>query len=149
MRKARLAGVVALVVGGLITLLWLGACARYVEGVLGWQGLLSRPPRELALLAAGAAAPLAFVWLLLLYLVRSFTVDAQTRLLLRRFEEMTYPAEGSARRVAQITQSLKDQADTLSSVSDELLRRMEALSNAFGQRLGELIGASVRSASQA
>ena len=29
MRKAQLASVVALVVGGLLTLLWLGACARY------------------------------------------------------------------------------------------------------------------------
>ncbi|TDI25359.1 MAG: hypothetical protein E2P06_05020, partial [Acidobacteria bacterium] len=72
MRKAQLASVVALVAGGLLTLLWMGACARYVEGSIGWERLQSAPPHELALLVAGTTAPLAFVWLLLLYLVRGF-----------------------------------------------------------------------------
>ncbi len=94
MRKAGLANVVALVVGGLLTLLWLGACARYVEGVIGWERLQSAPPHELALLIAGAATPLAFVWLLLLYLVRGFTISETTGALLARLEAMTYPAEG-------------------------------------------------------
>ncbi len=149
MRKARLASVVALVVGGLLTLLWLGACARYVEGVIGWERLQSAPPHELALLVAGAATPLAFVWLLLLYLVRGFTISEETAALLARLEAMTYPAEGSAERVAAITDSLEEQASTLSEASDGILGRLEALRNSFRQQSQELTGASVRAASQA
>ena len=140
MTKSRRATWIALVIGAPVTVFWLIVSARYVETVIGWEALIRMPPHELGLLVAGATAPLAFLWLLLLYLVRGFTASEDVRALRTGIEGLTYPAEGSAGRVREITASLKEQSTDLSIVSNEILGRLEAQGNAFRQRSQELMG---------
>jgi len=131
MMSSRRASWIALAIGASVTVFWLAACARYIENALGWPALLTLPPHDLGLLAAGATAPLAFVWLVLLYLVRGFTAGDDVRALRARIEALTYPAEGSAARVREITKSLKEQSTDLSAVSKEILDRLDSQGDAF------------------
>ncbi len=148
MTKSRRASWIALAIGASVSVFWLAVCARYLETAFGWDALMKAPAHELGLLVAGATAPLAFVWLVLLYLVRGFTAGEDVRALRIRIEALTYPAEGSAARVREITKSLKEQSTDLSSVSNEILGRLDAQGNAFRQRSQELMSASLRASSQ-
>ncbi len=148
MTKSRRASWIALAIGISVTVFWLAASARYVESTFGWDTVREVRLHELGLLVAGVTAPLAFLWLLLLYLVRGFTAGEDVRALRLRIEALTYPAEGSAERVREITKSLKEQSSELSSVSNEILGRLETQGKAFRQRSQELMGASLRASSQ-
>ena len=53
--------------GLLLTAAWLVLCAYYVDFYVGWDNLLLLLPHEIGAFFAGAFAPLAFLWLVLLY----------------------------------------------------------------------------------
>ena len=80
--RLRRATAIATSIGGVLTLGWLGVCAWYITEYVGWGNINVFLPHELALSVAGTIAPLAFVWLLLLYVVRSFAIDDDTAALL-------------------------------------------------------------------
>ncbi len=53
--------------GLLLTAAWLVLCAYYVDFYIGWDNLLLLLPHEIGAFFTGAFAPLAFLWLVLLY----------------------------------------------------------------------------------
>lgn len=57
------------VVGGALSALWLLLCADYIGEQIGWDNLFGLLPHELGIFIAGVFAPLAFLWLVLLYAV--------------------------------------------------------------------------------
>ncbi len=105
--KLRRATAIATAVGGVLTAGWLGICAWYTTEYVGWGNLPAFLPHELALSVAGVVAPLAFVWLFLLYVVRSFAISDDTTALLGHLDAMVYPAEDAETNVARISGSLR------------------------------------------
>ncbi|HSR54818.1 MAG TPA: hypothetical protein VLN73_01155, partial [Alphaproteobacteria bacterium] len=58
---------ICLVGGTLASAAWLGAVASYLTREVGWDNLFYMLPHELGAFFAGVFAPLAFLWLALIY----------------------------------------------------------------------------------
>ena len=127
----RLSSVITGIVGLLVTAVWLGACAYYVETFVGWSGLQRLLPHELAMGVAGACLPPTLLWLVLVYFLRGQLVNEDVTKLLRHFDAMVYPDDEAKTRVQQIGETLKAQANELTETTDEIFERMDAMRQSF------------------
>jgi uncharacterized phage infection (PIP) family protein YhgE len=107
------------IVGLVLTAAWLVFIANYVNRNIGWENVQSMLPHELGAAFAGVFAPLAFVWLAMLYWVRGRDLAEATAAITRQLDLLTFPSEDSAERVESAGAALKRQAEALRSASDQ------------------------------
>ena len=123
-------------------------CADYIGEQIGWDNLFFLLPHELGIFIAGVFAPLAFLWLVLLYAVVGRRLAHTRDLLAARLDALTYPAEDAESRVALVSAALRVQAQELSAVSDAAVAAGQRLETMLERQAGALNEVSSRLASQ-
>ncbi|MCZ6743641.1 MAG: hypothetical protein O7D31_03015, partial [Alphaproteobacteria bacterium] len=98
-----------------MTAAWLVVCAYHVDLYIGWDNLLVLLPHEIGAFFAGAFAPLAFLWLVLLYY-----------------------GGGRIERAARQTDKLRRQYRELASAANTAQVQVTKLGDAFQKRSQEL-----------
>ena len=136
------------VVGIAASVLWLWLAADYIGEQIGWDNLFFLLPHEIAIFVAGVFAPLAFLWLVLLYLAVGRRLAVTRDLLAARLDALTYPAEDAETRVAQVSAALRAQAQDLSAASDAAIAAGLKLETMLGRQAGALNEVAGRLASQ-
>ncbi|QEX24339.1 hypothetical protein FRZ61_42800 [Hypericibacter adhaerens] len=106
-------------VGLVLTVAWLALVWTYVDREIGWNNVGGMLPHELGAAMAGAFAPLAFLWLLLLYWIRGRDLADAGAAINRQLGLLTFPDETAATRVEAAGAVLKRQAEALRSASDQ------------------------------
>lgn len=138
--------------GFLASLAWFGYCGWYVRDAVGFGNLAYLLPSELALIVVALFAPPVFLWLLLLYLLRSRTASEELLLVLERFERLDAAPEEQEEKVQAITANLREQvrqiedagksiteaAETSLEALEKRLARLEKLEGELGQRTSTL-----------
>ena len=83
-----------LIIGGTAaSTVWLSLAAWYVHAYLGWGLLAAILPYELAAFVAGVTMPLAFLWLVLVFMKPNRELRQHTDALRRQLALLTFPAE--------------------------------------------------------
>jgi hypothetical protein len=106
-------------VGLVPTVAWLACVWIYVDRDIGWDNVRSMLPHELAAAVAGVFAPLAVLWLAVLYWARGRDLAAATAAINHQLGLLTFPSEGAAERAEAAGAVLKRQAEALRSASDQ------------------------------
>lgn len=97
---------------GAVSSIWLGTVVLYISSTMGWEGLLTLPPTELALYLAATFGPLAALWLIIGF----FYIASQGQ----RQEQVLQTLASQARRNAEQTEA---QVRTLIEMQAESRRR--------------------------
>lgn len=97
---------------GAVSSIWLGTVALYISSTMGWEGLLTLPPTELALYLAATFGPLGALWLVIGF----FYIASQGQ----RQEQVLQTLASQARRNAEQTEA---QVRTLIEMQAESRRR--------------------------
>ena len=82
-----------IVLGLVLTTLWLGLGFAYVTLELGWRDFLALPPGDLASFFEGGVAPLAFLWLVLGLFMQQSELQQNSRALALQSEALQKSAE--------------------------------------------------------
>ena len=77
-----------------VSLVWLGLSVWYIQAYLGWAFFGAMLPHEVAAVAAGVAVPLAFLWLILVFVRPNRELQHHTETLRRHLDLLTYPDGG-------------------------------------------------------
>src|SRR4051812_4900750 len=141
-------GTALTVIGGAITATWLIVVAFYVSDEIGWGNVGMMLPHELGFSLSGVFAPLAFLWLILLYAGANRGLDEATYALHRRLDQLTYPDDDAAERVAAVTRSLREQTRELSGASEMAAAEAERLRDRVGEQVQSLVGIAERMSSE-
>ena len=136
-------------VGGAVTAGWLAVAAWYVGRAVGWANIGFLLPHELAAMLAGVFAPLAFLWLFLLFALRAGEGRQETRELLHRLDELAYPDDAAETRVARLTQRMKEEVDRVAGTGEAAAERLQAVQRELSAGAEDLTGAGDQAASQA
>lgn len=97
---------------GAVSSIWLGTVVLYINSTMGWEGLLTLPPTDIALYLAATFGPLAALWLIIGF----FYIAAQGQ----RQEQVLQTLASQARRNAEQTEA---QVRTLIEMQAESRRR--------------------------
>lgn len=97
---------------GAVSSIWLGTVVLYISSTMGWEGVLTLPPTELALYLAATFGPLAALWLIIGF----FYIASQGQ----RQEQVLQTLASQARRNAEQTEA---QVRTLIEMQAESRRR--------------------------
>ena len=87
MRKIK----IILITGIVVTIAWCGTVGFYITTQIGWDALAFLLPHELGAFSAGVFAPLAFLWLMLVYLAGRARVTDVAVALEKRLGQLIYP----------------------------------------------------------
>ena len=104
---------------------------------------------EVAMLVAGIAAPLAVIWLVVIFVRRNSDLREHTDMLRQQLDLLTYPAADAELRVRGVAESLRTQAEELNRVTDTATIQMEKLSKTLASRTDSLAEASESATGQA
>ena len=132
------------IVGLVISGCWLTLVALYIGDQIGWENLALMLPHEIGFTLAGVFAPLAFVWLFLIYLGADSELSDTVVELRRRLDQLVYPSESSAARVEAVTKSLREQAEQLTAASEAAATEAERIKERLAAETRGLIEASER-----
>jgi hypothetical protein len=97
---------------------------------------------EVAMLIAGIVAPLAVIWLVVIFVRRNADLREHTDMLRQQLDLLTYPAADAELRVRAVAESLRTQAEELNRVTDTATIQMEKLSKTLASRTDSLAEAS-------
>jgi hypothetical protein len=136
------------IVGLAVSASWLMLVANYVGDQIGWDNVALMLPHEIGFILAGVFAPLAFLWLALLYFGARRRLDAATVALHRRLDRLIYPADDAAANVEAVTRSLRDQVRELAGASEAAALEAERLRERVGAETRSLIEAAERMATE-
>src|SRR5215207_1145604 len=103
----------ALIVGIVLTIIWLAACYWYVDTQFGWENLWFLLPDELAMAFAGIAVPLAFLWLTVAYFARTDETRHLALLLQHQLDKLSSPTKAAEQQIATVVVALQRQSDEL------------------------------------
>ncbi|NQZ14169.1 MAG: hypothetical protein HRT94_04995 [Alphaproteobacteria bacterium] len=150
--------------GLLLTVIWGGVVAGYVDEHMGWSEVLAQQPHILGGFLAGILAPVAFLWFLLHQFQRGSEIGRYTEALRSEMQNMLFPSSDDRRLLQKDMQALCEQATELSLFSKTMLgsihkaraglkedmaelqkmssqseRHLEGLSHKLEQRSGRLV----------
>ena len=112
---------VTMLIGFVVTGLWLGAGVFYVNNNMGWGGLLELEPHVLGGFLSGILAPLALLWMTLAYIQRGADVHMYSQSLRHELQSMIFPSEERSKIIHKDIEALCKQATELSSSSKDIL----------------------------
>ena len=135
--------------GPILAVLWAALCGAYFFGYLGWAQVMSLLPHEIGGLLAGAAMPLALLWLAGSYRQRMRDLGRVTEGLRQQLELLTYANPEAERRIGAVTDSLRHQAQLLVDASEQAAERVSSIGGIFQQHTSGLSQASEQAAAQA
>jgi len=120
------------------TVAWLGLSVWYVQAYLGWAFLGALLPHEVPALVAGVMVPLAFLWLILVFVRPRRELRHHTETLRRQLALLTYPAEAAESRIRIVADLLHEQTDMLNRASDRAAVQLHEVADAMAQNTGLL-----------
>src|SRR5689334_3614951 len=88
--------------GPAMSVLWLLICALYIQTQVGWQLLPQMLPHELAIAAMGVFGPLAFIWIVTTFQLRSRELSQASKLLAARVDQLVFPSPAGEARIHAI-----------------------------------------------
>ena len=89
------------IIGLAVSASWLTLVAIYIGDEVGWDNMVLMLPHEIGFTLFGVFAPLAFLWLLLIYFSAERRLSDATRSLERRLDQLIYPSDDAAARAIQ------------------------------------------------
>ncbi len=141
-RLANRESLIISVITSVISVAWLFACGIYANYNLASGWLSNMPVYQLGTVLMGAFSPLAFIWLIALYIRRNNDVRQHTDVLRRQFALLTYDAEGRDGRVKLIANALRNQSEELNNASEKAENTLRKLIENLASRTSDLDKAS-------
>src|SRR5690606_10875233 len=129
-------------IGAVISIAWLGVCALYIQNSVGWRNLWQVLPHELGGFIAGASAPLAFLWLLLLNLWRGTAIRLHAAALHHVLLDLSYPTPEAERRVSALAGALRRQAREMEEAAQSATDKIATLGETMADQQQALITAA-------
>ena len=120
-----------IVAGVAISAIWLLVFAGYITFTISWRELFMLLPDQFGGFIGMLTMPLAFLWLLIAYLDRGRQLAREGAALRLHLAQLTFPSDHAATRVAEITESLRAQAQLLTEASDNAARQILKLQSGF------------------
>ena len=136
------------IIGLAVSASWLTLVAIYIGDEVGWDNMVLMLPHEIGFTLFGVFAPLAFLWLLLIYFSADRRLNDATLSLERRLDQLIYPSDDAAARVEAITRALRDQARELSGASETAALEAERLKERVSDGTRGLVEAAERMATE-
>lgn len=138
--------------GLLLTAAWLVLCAYYVDFYVGWDNLLLLLPHEIGAFFAGAFAPLAFLWLVLLYYGGGGRIERaarQTDKLRRQYRELASAANTAQVQVTKLGDAFQKRSQELLARSESAVTNVHEAGEALEQQVKALGDASANAVTEA
>ncbi|MAZ76894.1 MAG: hypothetical protein CMH31_06305 [Micavibrio sp.] len=108
-------------IGLLLTVVWGGVVAGYVNEYIGWEEMSSLQPHIMGGFLAGILAPIAFLWFILHLFQRGTEINRYTEGLRIEMQNMLFPSEEARQVLQKDMQGLCEQAAELSLFSKTML----------------------------
>ncbi|MBT7526780.1 MAG: hypothetical protein HN658_05730, partial [Rhodospirillales bacterium] len=122
MRKIK----IILITGIVVTIAWCGTVGFYITTQIGWDALAFLLPHELGAFSAGVFAPLAFLWLMLVYLAGRARVTDVAVALEKRLDQLIYPADEADQRIKEVVDTLERHGTDLAASGALMAETVEA-----------------------
>lgn len=138
--------------GLLLTAAWLVVCAYYVDVYIGWDNLLILLPHEIGAFFAGAFAPLAFFWIVLLYYGGGGRIERaarQTDKLRRQYRELASAANTAQVQVTKLGDAFQKRSQELLARSESAVTNVHEAGDALEQQVKALGDASAEAVTEA
>ena len=129
-------------VGAGISLLWILFCVSYINSSIGWTNLWHALPHEIGAFIAGVAAPLAFLWLMLLNMWRGMAIKRQSAALHELLLDLSYPTPEAERRVSALAGALRRQAREMEEAAQSATAQIATLGETMSGQQQELLAAA-------
>ena len=126
--------------------MWQAIIGLYVTQMIGWQSLIELLPHELGGFLAGAAAPLAFLWMVLAFQQRGVELNRNARALQDVLADLSFPSPDHERRLAAITGALRRQSEALEQSTGGAAERAAGLQQVLTDKTHALTEATQRMA---
>ncbi|MEM9468834.1 MAG: hypothetical protein AAF988_01585 [Pseudomonadota bacterium] len=111
-------------VGFLLTIMWGGIVAGYVDENIGWNEIMSQQPHLLGGFLAGVLAPIAFLWFLVFQFQRSSELARYTHAFRTQMDKIDFPSEEERSYLKQDMKALSEQAAHLAEFSQTALNNI-------------------------
>ncbi len=136
----------ALGVGALLSLFWVGIGCAFLWGWLGPQGLLIQPLSALALIAAAILLPPFLFVAVAAALARSAAMADATKLMLAASDRLFAADETAANNAARLARAVRRELDGLNTGLDVAFQRMRTLEAVLEKQISTLDDAGARAA---
>lgn len=111
--------------GLVLSVLWLGAAALFIERSVGWDRFLAQSPGDLGSFFEGVVAPLAFLWLVLGLFLQQSELAENNRAIQRQYALMQRTAEHAELQTRAIAANeLHARQDTFVELSQLVTRQL-------------------------
>nr|MBC8241498.1 hypothetical protein [Alphaproteobacteria bacterium] len=127
-----------LMLGLVITAVWLVVCLGYIIGYVGWDALAYLLPHELASVLSAIFAPLGVLWLALFYLRRGSEMTNHAAALQAELRRLTYPDSQADARIEMISAALRRQAEELTQASEQATDQVRQVESLLRQRVEDI-----------
>ncbi|MBC8240798.1 MAG: hypothetical protein H8E30_10025 [Alphaproteobacteria bacterium] len=134
-----------LMLGLVITAVWLVVCVSYVTGYVGWDALAFLLPHELASVLSAVFAPLGVLWLALFYLRRGSEMTDHAAALQAELRRLTYPDNQANARIEMVSAALRRQAEELTQASEQATDQVRQVESLLRQRVEDINRSSTSS----
>lgn len=127
----------ASVIGVGATLAWFALVLGYIVHQTGARAFVALPAHELAMAAAGVAAPAILLWLVLLYLRRGEVFERHAKELEARLDALTFPAPGGDARMRSVAAGLERHAEIARTATERSIEALTTVVNAAAEAARE------------
>ncbi|MFT5540011.1 MAG: ferritin-like protein [Alphaproteobacteria bacterium] len=117
---------IVLLIGAVLSALWLFLAARYIAVQIGWDNLFFLLPHELGAFLAGVFMPLAFLWLALLVVGGRARVTDAADTIAARLDDLVYPPGNAEDKANAVIAAIEAGNDRLMRATTEAATAAEA-----------------------
>lgn len=122
----------------LISAIWLGGAALYIQRTVGWSNVSHLLPHELGAFLAGILTPIALFWMIAAFVLRSNDVKMYADALRDEIQAMIFPSEEANRRVNNDIERLMRQTSEMSKATKVMLTSLEMARDGVRDQVNEL-----------
>ena len=133
--------------GPVLSAAWLLLAAYYIETQVGWGVLFQLLPHEIAIVALGVLAPIAFIWVVTGFYRRAAELSESSRKLADATAALAFPSPVAEARAKETGESLRALSEALTASSSQAVERLEHATTGLASRLETIVN-SVTSAAE-
>src|ERR1700730_16820736 len=112
--------------GPVLSAVWLLLCGLYIQTQVGWDVLFELLPHEIAIVALGVLAPLAFIWVVTGFYARAAALTESSQKLAERVDALVFPSQAAEARAQEVGESLRILAEALNASSTQAGDRLDS-----------------------